>query len=268
MIATAPTALPESLTRVPEAESTNTVLLAAAFGQEPREPLALWADHQTGGRGRRGRRWVASPGSALTFSIALERAVPANARPPVAFPLVTGLLVREALLNRLNGEGEARLRLKWPNDLLLDDRKLAGVLIESRRQGRIERLVIGIGLNLRADDSLPDTATTLAALCPDWADADSLALVNTLRGELAQALTRYGAQGFEPWRECWQRVDAFAGRAVRLLEGERLLAEGVDAGVAADGALRLRTADGRTHEHRLGELSLRAHGASPGGSGS
>jgi BirA family transcriptional regulator, biotin operon repressor / biotin---[acetyl-CoA-carboxylase] ligase len=139
---------------VAETDSTNTRLLEEARGGAP-EGRVLVADHQTAGRGRLGRRWEASPGSALLVSVLL--------RPDVSLPrahLVTmaaGLAAAEAC------EAVAGVRpgLKWPNDLVVDDAKLAGLLAESVVEGdALRALVVGMGLNVTAVPA--DGATALA----------------------------------------------------------------------------------------------------------
>ncbi len=143
---------------VEETGSTNADLLVAARrGVEP--GVVLVADHQYAGRGRRGRSWEAAPGSSLLFSVLLRpRLAPEDAH------LVTIALALAAVeaCDALTG---VRPGLKWPNDLMVGDRKLAGVLAESVVTGeRLEAVVVGMGLNVRSGAAPPEAAATAVAL--------------------------------------------------------------------------------------------------------
>ncbi|MEZ5661515.1 MAG: biotin--[acetyl-CoA-carboxylase] ligase [Burkholderiaceae bacterium] len=245
-----------SLLHVAETDSTNSVLLAHPFADDARPALALWADHQRAGRGRRERSWSATAGSALMFSVALESRLAASEPPPVAFSLVCGLLVHRRLAERLSPGSAAALRVKWPNDLLLAGRKLAGILIETRRQRSLERIVVGIGVNLHADPSRPEGSACLADAGLSMSEAQCESLVGQLRDDLARALPCFREHGFGPWRDAWMQADAFAGRAVRLTDADRLLAQGLYRGLADDGAVLVESADG-VLPYRVGDLSLR-----------
>jgi BirA family biotin operon repressor/biotin-[acetyl-CoA-carboxylase] ligase len=139
--------------------STNADLLEAARAGAP-EGVVLVADHQTAGRGRAGRRWVAPPGSSLLVSVLL--------RPPAGVPHAHHLtaVVAVAASDACWEATGVRPRLKWPNDLVVDDRKLAGVLAESvAAGGRLDAVVVGLGLNVNWPAALPEelagTATAL-----------------------------------------------------------------------------------------------------------
>jgi BirA family biotin operon repressor/biotin-[acetyl-CoA-carboxylase] ligase len=133
--------------------STNAELATAARGGAP-TGLVLIAEEQTAGRGRVDRRWSAPPRAGILLSVLLRPAAPVSAWPLI--PLLTGLAVVEALV----AVGHVEAGLKWPNDVMLDDRKLGGILAE-----RVEdAVVVGLGLNvsLRADELPVETATSLA----------------------------------------------------------------------------------------------------------
>ena len=146
---------------VAEIGSTNDELLAGEFGAEPKRPVVLRADRQVAGRGRRGRRWVSEPGAALTFSVALERRVRPGQAPLAGFSLAVGVALAEALVGDVPDLG-----LKWPNDLVRAGGKAGGILVETRREGGIERTVAGIGLNLLAPRIDADAAHPVDALVP------------------------------------------------------------------------------------------------------
>lgn len=140
-------------------DSTNRYLLDRAAAGDPEGVVAV-ADEQTAGRGRLGRTWTAPPGSALLVSTLLRPAVPAERR-----HLVT-LAAACALLDGLEALGALPpgIGVKWPNDVVVDDRKLAGVLAEADPRGAV---VVGIGVNVRGDWFPPDLAETATAVPVD-----------------------------------------------------------------------------------------------------
>ncbi len=143
---------------VPETTSTNSEV--ARLAREGAEPgLVLVAEHQTGGRGRLARAWTSPSGAGLTFSVLLEPAgVPARYWPWV--PLLAGVAVAEGVRR----VAEVDASLKWPNDVLVGDRKLAGLLSERIEVADASLVVVGVGLNvtLRADELPTAEATSLA----------------------------------------------------------------------------------------------------------
>lgn len=242
------------ITALAECDSTNTQLMAAAEAGAPSGSV-LVADRQTAGRGRRGRTWHASPEDSLTFSVLWR--FPADSQAPVALSLVTGLAVAAALETL----GARHIALKWPNDVLHDGRKLAGILIELQ-PGDLRSTVIGIGLNLRLPDNLPEavaaTATALDRACsgvPRQSGRHEIVLAAIL-DQLADTFVRYTQTGFTALRAAWCARDAYAGRPVDIL-GEQSRQSGICAGVDNDGALLLQGPDGTTRII-AGELSLRA----------
>jgi BirA family biotin operon repressor/biotin-[acetyl-CoA-carboxylase] ligase len=141
---------------VEETESTNSDVAARAAAGEP-EGLVLVAESQVGGRGRLGRTWIAPPRSGVTMSVLLRPALPSTAWPWL--PLLTGVAVVEAVRR----SSDLDTSLKWPNDVLVHDRKLAGILLERVDTSSGPAAVIGVGLNvsLRADELAVPTATSL-----------------------------------------------------------------------------------------------------------
>jgi BirA family biotin operon repressor/biotin-[acetyl-CoA-carboxylase] ligase len=239
---------------VQDIDSTNRALLDARFGPQPQPPRLLAAREQTAGRGRRGRSWLAEPGRSLAFSLATEH-LAAPLVPSVA--LAVGVALAEALAP-LAGP----LTLKWPNDLLRLGAKCGGILVESRRGGppemRIDRCVVGVGLNLLAPrDPQGLIQQPVQGLFDEGQPLpEEASLLAIAAAAMLGALAEHRACGFEPFVSRFDRLHAWAGQAVRAIDDGRLLAEGVVAGVAQDGALRLTGAHG---ELRLiaGELSLR-----------
>jgi BirA family biotin operon repressor/biotin-[acetyl-CoA-carboxylase] ligase len=134
-------------------DSTNRYLLdCAAHGA--REGLVAVADEQTAGRGRLGRTWVAPPGSALLVSVLLRPQLPVDRLHLVT--LAAALAATEAVSTLAGVDA----RVKWPNDVVLDDRKLAGILAEADGAGAV---VVGMGLNVRADGLAPEVRDTAIA---------------------------------------------------------------------------------------------------------
>lgn len=175
---------------VEETGSTNADLLAAARGGAA-EGRVLVADHQSAGKGRLGRTWVAPPSAALLFSVLVRPTIPlAQAH------LVTTALALAAA-DACGSEAGVAPELKWPNDLLVDGRKLGGVLAESIVEGDVlEALVVGMGLNVAFPDPLP----------ADIAD-------------IATALDRAGGRPVERRRLLDVILEGFAGRYAALLSG-------------------------------------------------
>ena len=226
--------------------STQADALAAAV---PAQGCVLFlAEHQLAGQGRQGRGWVSAPAEA-SLAMSLSRRFRATLATLSGLSLVVGIAVAEAL--ELDGVG-----LKWPNDVVFDGRKLGGILVNLRAapEGGCDA-VIGIGLNL----ALPEAA----GIDQPWTDLSRAgaparsrnALLAALLERLLPALAQFEAEGLAPFLERWQRLDAYAGREVRVLDGDRVHEGRLD-GITASGALRLR-ANGEECIFHSGEVSLR-----------
>lgn len=234
-------------------DSTNTRLMLRAAQGAP-HGLVLAAEAQTAGRGRRGRAWQSGIGSTLTFSLLWRFAQ--GARELAGLSLAVGIALARAL--RAAGAGDAKL--KWPNDVILPGGKLAGILIEM--QGDVlgpSVAVIGIGVNVRSD---PRVQVAVEQAVADLETAAGMAvdrnvLLARLLNELDAVLEQFSIGGFAPLREEWQALHAYQNRPVRLLLPDDSEATGVATGVADDGVLLLKTAQGVTRYHS-GEVSLRA----------
>ena len=233
-------------------DSTNSTLLARRAPETG--VVALLAEQQTAGRGRRGRAWV-SPLAAHLYLSVLRRFEGGLARLG-GLSLVAGVAVAEALRDG----GDIVVGLKWPNDLLVDGRKLGGILVEGGGEyGGPVQAVIGIGINVR----MP------AALAQDigqpWIDLASVNSNMTLQRSqvaaavlehLVRALDLFDAQGLSPFLERYRALDVLAGHAIDVHA-----ANGVQAmqalGLAADGGLRVRRGDGSESILHSGEVSVR-----------
>ncbi len=240
--------------RVDCVDSTNLRLLDAPFEERARPPRLLWAARQTAGRGRRGRSWLAEPGRSLCFSVAIEG--PAQMIDP-SLTLAIGVTLARALAPSTDALG-----LKWPNDLLRQGAKCGGILVEHRRGGppdaRIDRLVIGIGLNLlRPEDPMAHLTQRVEGLYDVLPDAPTTELlVRSLGEQLLVTGSRHRAEGFAPFMSDWNRFDHWLGRNIRITDGDRIVAEGPYRGVGHDGRLIVDTVGG---ERRIvaGDVSLR-----------
>lgn len=228
-------------------DSTNSELLRRAAAGAP-SGLTVSCTHQTAGRGRRGRRWQASPGASLTFSL-LWRMPPGT--PLQGLSLVVGLAVAEAL----ESLQPLAVQLKWPNDILLAGRKLGGILIEAV-PGASAGLVIGIGLNLQRDDAWQAEITqAFTALADAGTPPPREILLAALLVRLASLLDRFTHAGFPAFQADWQNRNALAGQAVEI-SGEGGICSGTCLGVAEDGSLLIDAA-GEARRIAAGDVSLR-----------
>lgn len=239
---------------VQETGSTNDDLAQRARRAQPARPLLRAALEQRAGRGRLGRRWHASRGAALLFSLALPLAS-RDARTAAA-TLVCGVAVAEAL--RAAG---APVLLKWPNDLLLDGRKLGGILCEFvvDAQGSAT-LVVGVGVNLVVDASMRDSIGQPVAALAEAVGAAGLAhrepLIARIATGIVEALREFEAGGFVPFQPRFMRLFAHRDQQVDLRERDLRVATGRALGVDGEGRLLLATDEG-LRAFSSGELSLR-----------
>ena len=234
--------------------STNAELLHRAEAGAA-SGTVLIAEQQTAGRGRRGRTWYSSPGDSLTFSL-FWRLAPGTA--PGGLSLAVGVAVARALATC----GADRTALKWPNDILLEGRKLGGILVELL-PGAPHAAVIGIGINLKLSEGMP---AEVRAASSALVDATPLPPVEemyaVLLAELAQALDAFAAGGFAALRDDWMARHAHQDATVRLESDFAPPRDGICRGVDNDGALLIESA-GHIDRVLSGEVSLRRAGAMP-----
>ncbi|AIA69234.1 bira bifunctional protein [includes: biotin operon repressor; biotin--[acetyl-CoA-carboxylase] synthetase] [Pectobacterium atrosepticum SCRI1043] len=242
--------LPEGgVTVLPVVDSTNQYILERLDTLSSGD--ACLAEYQQSGRGRRGRQWFSPFGANLYLSLywRLEQG-PAAA---VGVSLVIGIVMAE-VLHKLGADG---VRVKWPNDLYLKDRKLAGILVElTGKTGDAANLVIGAGINLQMREPAPDTINQgWINLQEAGIDINRNTLASTLISELRGALAVFELEGLEPFISRWERLDNYFNRPVRLIIGNREI-YGVDRGIDSQGALLLEN-DGLITSYIGGEISLR-----------
>ncbi len=244
---------------IDSADSSNTQLLQRAARGAPSGSV-LAVEWQTGGRGRMGRVWHSGLGNSLMFSLLwrFEQGLSTLS----GLSLVTGI----ALIRVLRAQGMAAVQLKWPNDVLANNGKLAGILIEA--QGDMlgpSAVVLGIGLNislpqhLRSQIDQPASSLTeIAALQPGARMPERNVLLAKLLRELRSTLIEFASHGFAPFRAEWQSYHAFHNQPIKLMLPDGSSVMGVARGVTENGALMLETAHGIQTCH-AGELS----GAAP-----
>lgn len=233
---------PITLEMVAETGSTNSDLLAR-IATLPGPTLRI-AERQTAGRGRAGRPWHSAPGASLTFSLAWPFA--RGVQQLQGLPLAVGVALAEALAALA-----VPVTLKWPNDLLKDGKKLAGILIETATADSLHAAspstwaVIGLGLNLRMPEALEAQIGHPAAAAPNLAQLDRALLMATFLHHLRLALSQFAQQGFQPFAARWNQLHAYAGQAVVVSAHGQAQLQGYAVGVDDVGRLLLDTPTGR-----------------------
>jgi len=230
-----------------ETGSTNADLLARAAQLEA--PLLLIAEHQTAGRGRAGRSWLSAPGHSLTFSLAWR--FDGGLHALTGLPLAVGVALAETL-----GRLDQQVQLKWPNDLLKDGDKLAGILVETQPAAGATWAIVGIGLNLAMPDELEAQIGRAVAAVPWLARMDRDTLMAAVLDGLAQALREFADKGFGAFSARWNLLHAYQGQPVTIVDRGEVLHEGLAAGVDDAGRLLLDTEQGRV-KIVAGDVSLR-----------
>ena len=229
---------------IAEAASTNADVVRALAGEGWPEGQWLVAARQNAGRGRLGREWHDGAGNFMgSTAVALRAGDP----PAPTLALVAGLAVAAAVNAYL--APPARALLKWPNDVLVGDAKLAGILLE--RVG--DAVVVGIGVNLA---HAPAVAGRRTAALTDFATAPALSeFATTLAAELAGQVAAWRQHGLAATIARWQQAAHPLGTMLSVGEGEAAI-RGSFAGLDASGALRLRLADGTVHTFHAGEVHI------------
>ena len=252
------------LERVTETRSTNDDLMSRWRAGELIDPVARIAYKQTAGKGRAGRAWLANPEDSLCFSLAFP-----FTRSPAqlsGLSLLVGLAVIEGIAQACNlSESElqqAGLRLKWPNDVVLNNAKLAGILIEGgqAKAGDPTWMIIGVGINLRNAEAIEVNLNTglkvgsLAQLTKSLPDPEYLWL--KLIASLEHNLAAFDLHGFETCKERWMGWDAYRDQAVCISGAGQEPIHGIAKGVDGAGALLLQQENKIIAIH-AGDVSLR-----------
>lgn len=236
-----------------EVVSTNTYLMQAAAKGAPHVTCTV-AHIQTKGRGRRGRAWVSHLGASLTFSLLWRFDCGAAALSGLS------LAVGVALMRALNELGVTGAQLKWPNDVLVDGKKLAGILIDL--QGDMDgpsAAIIGVGINFNLPEKvlkdIDQPATDIKRVSN--AGFNQSQLLGTVLKHFADVLRNFEQHGFLGVREEWLHYHAYHNKSVRMLMPDGRNVQGVVTGIADDGILLVETAFG-IQRFSAGEISLRS----------
>ena len=244
------------LTLLQKTDSTNTAVLRLPGDRQ--HAHAVLADRQTGGRGRRQRSWHSPPGGNIYLSLGWW--FRKTDGPLSTLPLVVAIAVCRALSRAsLRGHG-----IKWPNDILVGDKKLAGILVELQSVGSGPALaVVGVGLNVRMPSAETDELVT--AIDRPWTDLASVLKADSgisrnrlaayLLDELLEALEHFESNGFEAFGNTWQELDLLNGRDI-VLEQRGQQISGTARGVDHNGGLLLETAPGAVQVFHSGEVSV------------
>lgn len=231
---------------VPETGSTNADLSARVAAHERvGEGEWLIADRQSAGRGRQGRAWFDGAGNFMGSTVVW----PGQGDPPLGtLALVAGLALLEAVAPLIPPPHQAQL--KWPNDLLIGKAKLSGILLE----GAGGAVIVGIGVNLAQAPAVEGRETIALSAFGPAPDRDLFAA--SLARHFDAELERWRSYGLEPLIRRWQAAAHPVGTPLAVGEPGEALLQGTFAGLASDGALQLRLADGTTRTIHAGEVRL------------
>jgi BirA family transcriptional regulator, biotin operon repressor / biotin---[acetyl-CoA-carboxylase] ligase len=229
--------------------STNDQLKAMAAAPEF---TCVVADEQTAGRGRRARAWHSSPGDGLYLSVLLLPRTDSSSKLPL-ISLLAAIAVAETLIER----GVEGVDIKWPNDVLVNERKISGILAEAVSDGAISlRLILGVGVNLNHRSFPPELSETATSLAIETGER---VVVEEFRDRLLEKISKW----YEIWRrdepasiiDRWSQLSSYARnqRIVVAIEDEKLT--GVTDGLTETGALRLITGDGAVKTILAGEVT-------------
>lgn len=245
------------LTLLQETDSTNTAVLRLSGDRQ--HAHAVLAECQTEGRGRRQRNWHSPAGGNIYLSLGWWfRDVEWSLS---ALPLVVGIAACRALARAgLQGHG-----VKWPNDILADDKKLAGILVELQSAGSGPALaVVGVGLNVRMPDPGEDEfagvigrpwTDLVSQLAPEDAGIGRDRVATLLLEELLSALEHFETCGFDGFRKGWEELDLLAGHSI-VLEHNGQVQSGVARGVDGSGGLVLEAKEKGIQVFHSGEVSI------------
>jgi BirA family transcriptional regulator, biotin operon repressor / biotin---[acetyl-CoA-carboxylase] ligase len=239
--------------------STNTVALEWAAAGAP-DLAMVYAEEQTAGRGRGDRRWYTPAGAALAFSI-IMKPLPGEEQSVVRFTALGALAVCEAV-----GAQGLVPEIKWPNDVLINRRKVCGILCESVWVGeKVEYIVLGIGININKDAVPPDERLNFPATSLDveatWQGPQVVARITdrpALLRQILQAMLYWrGLVGKDIFLHAWEDHLAFLGEQVEIKGAAQESLTGQVKGLNPDGSLRLQSSDGKIASVQFGEVHLR-----------
>ncbi|EPP7629992.1 MULTISPECIES: bifunctional biotin--[acetyl-CoA-carboxylase] ligase/biotin operon repressor BirA [Providencia] len=237
----------------PVIDSTNQYMLERIA--ELKSGDTCLAEYQSAGRGRRGRQWISPFGCNLYLSMywRLEQG-PAAA---VGLSLVVGIVIAE-VLNRISQE---KVKVKWPNDLYMNDKKLAGILVElTGKTGDAAHIIIGVGINIGMNNNNIEISKPItqewSSLRDEVENIERNELSANIIKSLRESLVIFEHEGLKPFLERWFKLDNFLNRHVKLLIGNDVIS-GIERGVNDQGALLLQKDNGEIIPYIGGEISLR-----------
>lgn len=239
----------QSIELLPIVDSTNRYLMAAA-SRGAASGQVIFAEQQTAGRGRQGRNWVSPFACNIYCSLLWRFEIPTSALSGLG--IVIAVAVERALSNHCS-----RLHIKWPNDILYEGKKLAGILLEMQGEANgPASIVIGVGINVK----MP--ATLAQEIDQAWTDLYQVtgkpvsrnALAADVIHQLIQAIQVFEQQGLESFIPAWEAKDLLRDQAIEILLGEKLI-NGIARGIDKTGALQLEIA-GEIKSFMAGEARL------------
>ena len=240
----------------PQAGSTNDLAIAWA-GEDATDMSLVLADEQTSGRGRNGRKWYSPASAALAFSLIL-RPDKEETRSVGLFTALAALAVVEAIQTI---PGNLKPRIKWPNDILIENKKVCGVLVETSWIGeKIDSLVIGVGVNVSreavpSEEFLNFPATSLEEI--SHSKIKRIQLLHTILKSIPGWRNQLGRQSFQA---AWEGSLAFYGEKVNIISENEPPRSGIVAGLDQDGGLQLKDINGRSFSVHFGEVHLERAG--------
>ena len=255
--------------------STNDDAAQWALNGAPNLSLVI-ADEQTAGKGRAGRQWFTAPGAALAFSLILFPTLEdGDETSPDILPRMTALGAL-AVCDALRNVYKLPAQIKWPNDVILNRRKVAGILAEAQWTGNnLAAVVLGIGINVapasisevrsHLDRPLPASQTRFPPTCVDEALGHSVDRLDLLYSVLVEFLRRRQRMGWPDFMKSWESSLAFRGEWVQVFAGQgsqdtgalTAFEEGRIVGLTRDGSLKLATRSGNVVTVQFGEMRLR-----------
>ena len=250
-IATRGLTIGEPIELMEEIDSTNDAAKRAAKNDAPHGALFV-AESQSRGRGRQGRTWLGARGESILASVVLRVRCAPRDLPPIS--LVVGLAARDAVANALEKKESERVMIKWPNDVIIDGKKVAGVLVEAvLTSSRVEAVIVGVGVNVHQrnfPDEIAARATSIALHANEVPDRAKV-LVDLLSG-IDRDVAHVASRGLGLVHARITAADALRGNRIRTDDG----VTGVAIGIDLDGALRIRKEDGAIVRLSAGEAHL------------
>lgn len=236
---------------LPTVDSTSTYL-TQWWKEEPGYGRICISEHQAAGRGRKGRKWVSPFGANLYFSLGLNLPMGLSALGGLSLAIGIGLT------KLLNSHTNKKISLKWPNDILVDGEKLAGILVEASGDSTDNSFLnIGIGINwdMQSDgETIDQPWTNLKSIVDQQIGRNEILSLILL--EIDKLLVQYIESGFDGFRDDWPQQSAFYQKPI-LIHTRSGLVSGVEIGVDKSGAIIIKTKEGEKSFYS-GEVSLRA----------